>query len=344
MIRRSSSRRWLSTQPAIELSRQLEDRLARHFGRRRRIVALTGRRSPYSSSFPVDELDVRLDDGAELHLVMKDLSAAAMSQAARRARPEFLYEPRRELQTYRWILPHAPAGTATWYGAVENSTMRRHWLFLERVAGLELRHVGPLGVWQHAARWIARFHRAFPSGGERLVHTARLLVYDDAFYWRWLERAQRFAVKCSRARNTVGRIARGYQAVVDRLVRLPRTLIHGEFYPCNILVGGTGRAVRVCPVDWEMAAFAPALMDLASLTTGWAPRSQRALIRAYRTALPHDDGSAAHLDEDFDRNLEACRLHLAVRMLGWSESWQPPPQHAFDWLTAAARSAETLAQ
>ena len=343
MIRRVSQRRVPSAQPSSELRLMLENRLASHFGRRSAIVAMDRRPSPYSSSFSVEELDVRLTDGTELQLVMKDLSAAAMPHHARRARPEFLYEPRREVQVYRWILPYAPAGTAIWYGAVTSSTIRRHWLFLERVAGLELRHVGALAVWKRAARWIAQFHRSLPpTGVERLVHTARLLVYDEAFYWLWLERARRFAAERPRVRRQVDRIARGYAAAVRRLVRMPRTLIHGEFYPCNIMIHQGGH-VRVCPVDWEMAAFAPGLIDLASLTTGWAPRAQRALMRAYRASLPDGDAQA-HMRHDFAFDLECCRLHLAVRMLGWSESWEPPPQHAFDWLAEAVRSADRLTQ
>lgn len=345
MIRGTRSQRWPSALPSTELRLHLANRLARHFGRRRAIVAMDRRRSPYSSSFPVDEIDLRLDDGSELRLVMKDLSAAAMSVSARRVRPAFLYEPRRELQTYRWILPHAPAGTAVWYGAVANPAIHRHWLFLERVPGLELRHVGALGVWETAARWIARFHQTFRSVGvERLVHTAKLLVYDERFYSLWFERAQCFAARRRGAWAALKRIAPAYQAAIERLVRMPRTLIHGEFYPCNILVHRAGRDVRVCPVDWEMAACAPPLMDLASLTTGWARASQRALVRAYAGAMRHGGAPWRHMLDELEHNLECCRLHLAVRMLGWSDSWQPPPQHAFDWLAAAERSARRLSQ
>jgi hypothetical protein len=301
-----------------------------------RIARLERRRSPYSSSFPVDELDLCLHDGIPLKLVMKDLSASAMSAEARRVRPDFLYDPRREIQVYRWILPHAPSGTAAWYGAVVNATARRYWLFLERVAGLELRHVGALGAWTRAARWIARFHRSFAASAvSRLVHTSRLLVYDDAFYWMWLERAQRFAARRPRVREIVDRIARRHSTIVDRLVRLPRTLIHGEFYPCNIMIQ-RGRGGRVCPVDWEMAAFAPGLMDLASLTTGWSPRVQRALAAAYCDESERETAASIATD------LDCCRLHLAVRMLGWSDAWEPPPQHAHDWLSDAARIAERL--
>jgi hypothetical protein len=266
-----------------------------------------------------------------------------MEPNARQSRPEFLYEPRREIQVYRWILPYAPAGTATWYGAVVNPTIRRYWLFLERVRGLELRHVGEFSIWQGAARWIARFHRSFPAAGvDRLASTARLLVYDEAFYWTWLERARQIASGRPPMPQLIDRIARGYDTVVRRLVSMPQTVIHGEFYPCNIVIEKTGRQVRVCPVDWEMAAFAPGLMDLASLMTGFSDRRQRALIRAYRSAARNVDGQSPASWKHFVSDLDCCRLHHALRMLGWSEKFEPPPQHEFNWLADAARSAERL--
>jgi Ser/Thr protein kinase RdoA (MazF antagonist) len=329
-----------------ELQLQLENRLADHFGRRRAIVSLERRLCPYTSTFTIEEIDVAFADGSALRLVMKDLSPEAMADSVRRARPEFLYEPRREIQAYRWILPYAPPGTAIWYGAVANPSTRRYRLFLERVEGLELRHVGAFSIWERAARWIARFHRgfrSFPSAGlTQLVESARLLVYDEAFYWRWLERAQQFAAGRPAVRRVIDRIARRYPPIVRRLASLPRTLIHGELYPCNILIRRTGRQVRVCPIDWEMAALGPGLMDLASLTTGWHQRQQRALIRAYRAAAPDAAARSARIPHDFWVDLECCRLHLAVRMLGWSETWAPPPQHARDWLADAASLAERL--
>src|SRR5947209_6646174 len=63
-------------------------------------------------------------------------------------------------------------------------------------------------------------------------------------------------------------IAAGFPAVVERLLALPRTLIHNEFYPSNVLIERRREGVRVCPVDWEMAARGPALIDLAALTAG----------------------------------------------------------------------------
>src|SRR5215470_1677930 len=97
MIQTANARQ-LPAAPSSELQLQLEDRLASHFGRRRPIVSMDRRPSPYTSSFPVEELDVRFADGAALQLVVKDLSPEAMPDAARRARPGFLYDPRREIE------------------------------------------------------------------------------------------------------------------------------------------------------------------------------------------------------------------------------------------------------
>jgi len=321
----------------------LENWLADHFGQRRAIVKLARRPCPYSSSFTLDEIDVGFADGSELQLVMKDLSPEAMAEGARQARPEFLYEPRREIQAYRRILPFAPPGTATWYGAVVNPTTQRYLLFLERVDGLELRHVGAFSIWERAARWIARFHRSFsPADLARLVEQSRVLVYDAAFYWRWLERARRFAARRPAVRRRIDRIARGYAPVVSRLARMPRTLIHGEFYPCNVLIRRTGYRVRVCPVDWEMAGLGPGLIDLACLTAGWAQRDQRTLMRAYRGAASDGATKSAAIPNDFWLDFLCCRLHLAVRMLGWSDTWAPPPHHAHDWLAEAEWLADRI--
>jgi hypothetical protein len=325
------------------LRRLLEDLLADHFGRRRAIMTLTQRPCSYASSFTLDEIDVGFADGSELRLVVKDVSPEAMTESAERARPEFLYEPRREIEAYRQILPYAPHGAATWYGADVNPSAQRYRLVLERVEGLELRHVGAFTIWERAARWIAQFHRSFsPADLARLVESSRVLVYDEAFYSRWLERAQRIAARRPALRRAVDRIARGYAPVVKRLAGMPRTLIHGEFYPCNILIGRTGHRVRVCPVDWEMAALGPGLMDLACLTTGWALRAQRALVRAYRAAGPGATARSARIPHDVWVDFRCCRLHLAVRMLGWSDTWAPPPHHAHDWLAEAEYLAQRI--
>ena len=139
----------------------LEERLADYFGRWRSILKLDRRPSPYSSSFRIDKIRVRFDDDSNVRLVLKDLGHEAMGEEARRARPRFLHDPRREINVYRWILPHAPAGTPAWYGAVTDPPAGRYWLLLEQVRGSQLTQVGAFATWERTAAWIARFHAAF---------------------------------------------------------------------------------------------------------------------------------------------------------------------------------------
>src|SRR5262245_31894745 len=329
------------------LEEHLEDCLAEQFGRARAITAIERRLHPYASSFRLDELTVQFDDGGAVRLMLKVLGRNAMVEEARRGRPGFLHRPLREIDAYRWILPHAPAGTPTCYGAVTDVAADRFWLFLEHVPGIQLVQVGSFEAWERAAAWIARFHTAIsPLRACQLAERAGTLVYDADFYRRWIQRAQSF-VDGSAERRVVAKIARRYEAVIERLTAIPSTLIHGELYAGNVLMVGTDGGGRICPVDWEMVAYGPGLIDLAALSAGWTETKQRALARAYYAALhpngrPDHPASVVRLPRDFWVNLDCCRLHLCVRMLGWSDAWEPPPDHAHNWLVEAERLIHRL--
>src|SRR5207248_9985343 len=82
----------------------LQEALSAHFGAPRSIVRLEREPSAYGSTFALEELRVDLDDGTRLHLMFKDLSWRALLESTRGAKPRFLYNPLREIQTYRAIL------------------------------------------------------------------------------------------------------------------------------------------------------------------------------------------------------------------------------------------------
>lgn len=339
--------------PAVdEAQAALEAALNEFFGVPRRIAALERRPSLFRSSFTLEEWDVHLESGETLHLVLKDLSRGALLEAAQQAKPHFLRDPQRELCVYRTILAGGHLGTAVCYGAVSDRRLGRYWLFLERVPGVELYQVGEFAVWQQAARWLARMHaqQLSPACAEHLLR------YDGDFYHMWLHRAQVFTeanpTTSAAAASGLRRIAERYNQIVDHLISLPTTFIHGEFYASNVLVvrpvNGSDGQVRVCPVDWEMAAIGPGLMDLAAFTAGhWSGEEQDMLAEAYYAALPERDAgerSAAWPPEwqSFQFALDCCRLHIALQWLGWSPRWSPPAEHEHDWLGEALRLADRL--
>jgi hypothetical protein len=65
------------------------------------------------------------------------------------------------------------------------------------------------------------------------------------------------------------------------------------------------------------------------------------MAMAYRDELQHIGGKVPATAE-FSRQLNTCRLHLAVQWLGWSNEWSPPQEHRQDWLAEAIELADRL--
>jgi Phosphotransferase enzyme family len=303
-------------------------------------IRSVGRRpSEYRSSFGLEEVDITLSDGGVLELMFKDLSRRSLDEEGRRAKPLFLYEPRREITVYRNLVP-VGLGPPRYWGSVIDEVAGRFWLFVERVPAIELYQVGDVGVWEEAARWLPRVHAALSKDPERSAAEAHLLRHDARYYQRWIERATAFASSgwSGAERRRLRWLALRYDQVVERLTTLPRAVIHGELYASNVLVGEGGR--RICAVDWEMAALGSPLLDVAALTTGWDRPVQKRLERAYLNAL--DPGRAWALASVVEA-IATCRLALAIQWLGWSASgWSPPKDQRRDWLCDAVSVAEQL--
>jgi hypothetical protein len=290
-----------------------------------RVREVEVRPSTYATSFAIYDVDVTFADGSTTMLVAKQLDRAALTDAARAAKPEVLYDASREPRVYETLLHRACSGTPAFYGAEDGL------LLIERIDGPLLSHVGEVDVWCTVARWLGEFNARFRSLESGAASAATLVRYERRFLQLWLERARTFA-----PRGALDGIARAHDAAVELLVSAPRTLVHGEFYPSNVLIASGRAGIRVAPVDWETAGYGPGLIDLAALLTGWSADTAAALENAYR------EGARVRLDGTFREILRSCRLHLAVRWLGWSPTWSPPREHRYDWLGEALRVAEEL--
>ncbi|MGH7542611.1 MAG: phosphotransferase [Gemmatimonadota bacterium] len=305
------------------------------------VTILDRRPFPYRSTFPLEELTVRMSDGTERSLVFKDLSRRGPTDPVWQVKAPFLHDPRREIEVYRDVLGPAGLTAPECVGVVIEPNRGRYWLFLEKVEGELLWQIGDLDVWRAAARWLAHMHARFADRTRALP--VRLLVHDREYHRRWIDRASRFA-RWPEASNgdcrDFGWLAERCQQVVDWLIEQPTTFLHGEFYPSNIVIENTDDGVRVRPVDWEMAAVGPGLLDLAALASGaWGESEREALASSYREALP--SGLRPPL-ETLREGLDRCRLLLAVQWLGWSADWTPPEEHAHDWIATAIELAEVV--
>jgi Ser/Thr protein kinase RdoA (MazF antagonist) len=296
------------------------------------------RPSDYRTSFPLEELDLTLEDETELRLIFKDLAWAALDEGARLAKPEFLHDPLREPAVYASVLAPRNLGPR-YYGSAIDPGAGRCWLFVERVEGRELYQVGDLELWRAVASWLGEMHSRLAGDLARHAERGRLIEYDEHYYRRWIERAREFAAAPGQPESrseALASIADRYDAAIEGLLDLPRTVIHGEFYASNVLVAGEATTPRVCPVDWELAAAGPGLIDLAALVSGgWTEEEREAIISAYRS-VP----GATQFTRD---QLDLARLHLAVQWLGWAPpSWVPPEGQRHDWLGEALALAGGL--
>lgn len=245
---------------------------------------------PYPSSLPIEELDL-----AGQRLLIKDFSSSHELQ-----RPSLAPEPQREIAVYREVLVRLGLDGIPQVAAADSTSSR--WLVLEVIEGTPLWQVGDLAVWQEAARWLARLH-ALPVPDHKA-----LVRYDATHLRRRLELAsatERFA-----------------ETVAERLAALPVHLIHGDFYPANILVE-TGSRIRV--VDWETCGIGPAVLDVAALISGrWSEHEREEILDAYLAASP----ARQRLGVD---DLLYARLLLAAQWIGWHDGWSPPPEQRHDW-------------
>jgi hypothetical protein len=341
----------LADRPTIgtaELREALEAALRDHFGRPRRIVALARSPSWHRTSFAIEELDVTLDDGTCLPILFKDLSWLSMPASVRRIKPRFLHDPLREIETYRLILGPQRLGAPTCYGAAVGPEADRYWLFLERASETELHNMGEFAAWLEVARWLAGMHGSLAGRARRpeWSQAAHLLRYDGDFFRLWMRRALEFGRRSAAPQPGRGDrlewLATRHDRAVERLVGLPITFLHGEFYASNVLVNETSSGLRVRPVDWELAAVGPGLLDVAALAAGgWSEDQKTALALAYRAALAPAGGWPTEADS-FLAAFRCCRLHVAVQWLGWSPDWTPPVDFHQDWLGEALRLAEGL--
>ena len=317
-------------------SADLEQVLAMRIGCGRSIRTIARRPSASRSSFFVDEIDVTLDDGTPVGLIAKATHCDAMSPEARGAKPPFLWDQARERVTYESILQGLELNTPSYLGSyVDGSGVQ--YLLLERVDGVPLWQYGEFEAWREAARWLARLHTrvdvaAAATGGAG----AHLLRYDRPYYERWMRRACAFDQAASR---DIAALAERHSQIVEWLLAEPTAFIHGEFYAGNIVVDGAdGRSTFVTrPVDWEMAALGPALVDLACLLAGrWTDEERADAADVYFAECA---ASGGHVPErmHYLKTLDCCLIHLSARNLGWSRDWSPPPDRAHDWLQEALR-------
>jgi hypothetical protein len=307
-----------------------------------RVVSLRRRPFEYKSSAALELITAAVANGAERRFVLKHVGD--ISERARRVKPGFVLDPYREVEVYRRLL--APLGIGPRLIGSAVGLDSGDWLLIEEIDGQPLYEARELHPWAAVARSLGAMHARFMTlDHASLQQSARLLNYDRQWYAIWLERASRFfsvegPINSRRTTTSLRWLAERYDKVVERMLSLPNTIIHGELYASNVLVSGGPVNPTVCAIDWEMTAIGPGIVDLAALTSGhWTDADRDTLIAAYAAGCGAAAG--ATLAETVELTTYA-QIHLAVQWLGWFGRRGAAAAHVRDWLSDAVDRAEAL--
>jgi hypothetical protein len=285
---------------AAKLTRTLTTMWAKD-GRGGAVAVLRRTRNPYASTFPSEIVTCRLPGGEVRRLLCKYAGTRDRAHLAHGHRHGVAYEA----EVYRRVLVPLRAGTPGFFGS-HGRGPGRVCLALDYLSDAErLEHAAAAAPL--AARWAGQFHRASAA----LAPAVGLTCYGPTYYGGWVRRFRRFARVLQRREPWLAALCDRFAEVSAVLSAAP-VVIHGEFYPKNILVHDGA----VFPIDWESAAVAPGEIDLASLTEGWPQETVGECVRAYQEARWPAGAPPA-----FDRTLDAARVYLAFRWLGDRPEW-----------------------
>jgi hypothetical protein len=214
---------------------------------------------------------------------------------------------RYEAIVYRDVVSRVGLSSPRWYGNYHEADAGRTWVILQFIENAQRiqKSQTPLAS---AANGIGRFQRATSA----LVPAPPLNSYDGEYYSGWAVRTRDLARQADVKRPWLLPLCDTFEDLSAELAAWQPTIIHGEYYPKNILVSGG----IVCPVDWESAAFAAGEIDVASLTEFWPAKTVKACENAYVEGR-WPDGPPPQ----FERMLGLARLYIHFRWLGVAAEW-----------------------
>jgi len=272
----------------------------------------------YVSTYPSEILKCRFSEEGEHTLVVKyQFAGWDIYSYGHRRGVEY------EAAVYRDVLQPVQVSAPKFYGVYRDHTTGGTWLFIEFVeAASRIKSMENSDDLALCAEWLGRFHSRYEAADT----TARLnflISYDAEYYRGWAQRAMHFAETLGEPIDRVASMATAYEECINSLLKSAPTVIHGEFYPKNILFKGQ----KIYPVDWESAAIAVGEIDLASLTEGWGSRVTKICEDAYRRSRWGDE-----IPSDSERRLAAARVYLQIRWLGENLEYATAGRWRFDLL------------
>jgi hypothetical protein len=274
--------------------------------RRSRISILDRTPATYASTYPSEIVACQRGNHRQFKLYCKYMAGLSYDSYGHRGGVPY------EIEVYRHVLQPLPISVPRFYGSYNDVATGDTWLIIECVdPSLRLAKGPQPETMLRAAEWIGRFHAA----NEPRVSMAALSFlnrYDSEYYLGWVRRTSLFAGSLHQHFPLLTTLSERVEGCIDILLSAPPTVIHGEYYPHNVLVSDG----VIYPLDWESTAIASGEIDLATLTEAWGPEIMRQCELKYQQAR-----WGVTTAPEFSRRLAAARLYLCFRWLGDQPDW-----------------------
>ena len=266
-----------------------------------KLAILSRQKNTYSSTFPSEIVTCSIGTGPRIRFFHK--YSADRENEAYGHRSGVGYETK----VYMQLLNHLDISIARSYGAFCTADGMNTCLVLDYLdAGTRVTKSSDPDAMVKTARWIGRFHALCST---QIDDTALSFLgrYDHNYYRGWVSRTQEWVRRSGIDRGWLRTVCRRMGEVIEVLCAHQQTIIHGEYYPKNILL----QDGMVYPVDWESTAIGSGMVDLATLTERWTPDVRRELEREYQRARWSEGAT-----RDFASSLAAARIYVQFRWLG----------------------------
>jgi hypothetical protein len=246
-----------------------------------------------SSTFPVEIVTCKTKDGKTYSLFCKYLAGMGANNFGHRGGVEY------EAKIYELILDKAPVSKIKFFGQCRLNENGDLLLVIEYLGeSLRMLYSSDPDAIIKAAEWIGNFHKIQEVNAPSFV-----TVYDKAYYLIWSERFRNLTKALHEKFPWLISLANYYEINVDSLLSCNQTIIHGEFYPKNILL----KEGIIYVVDWESAAIAPGEIDLASLIEGWDNDMIHKIKSAYKKARwPEENFSK----DEFEKRILLTQIYF----------------------------------
>jgi hypothetical protein len=256
--------------------------------------------STQSSTFPAEIVNCKTADNRHVSLLFKYVGGLGPNNFNHRGGVDY------EAEVYEKVLMYLPVTCAKFYTSFRCGEKNERCLVIEYLPDC-VTMSSPLvadGLLK-AAEWIGQFHALNEDKAPSFI-----TKYDESYYRSWVKRVERRLHEFNFEQPWFPILCDYFLQNVNHFMFSPQTLIHGEFYPNNVLIKND----VVYPVDWESAAVAVGEIDLASLTEGWSREIGADIVKAYWSARSSISANAK--PEDFEKRLLLARIYFQFRWMG----------------------------